>query len=590
MTYKPANKMEKTTNRVESQIQDLNRLVEKTGHLLPENLKEKHKNRLKELQAQVEKFREPVLHIGLLGGTGVGKSTIINALAGEQVSSVSDRRPHTDLVVVYRHVSTTLPEDIPIGCINEPHRVHENQSIAGLVLYDFPDFDSIVAEHAELVLSLLEHMDIAVWVASPEKYADFEFYRFLKKATKHQDNFIFVMNKIDTIKAPDSTPEEKLKTILGDFAIKLKNNGIVAPRIYAFSAKELGTEEASEWFKKDFENFKSTIFKKRDIKEIRAIKEANLETELRSFIEEIKNTYRKYVKLPVELNAILLEFQKSYYELRESIPLIARQFITDKTIGVLTEQIQESSADITPVNFFKRFWRKTPLKAKYSEEKLGWESDPSHEDSRLEPIKDTFKSTMYRITTALSRFGIDNAEKGITELEEVLDQELSKFINESRHIFSDFREKIAEPGNRLREFIIRAKQWSYLGIPVVFLVISLIGPETLKNFTASPGLGKGLFLLFNMVLSLYTPSGLVSLLSFLVIELILVAFLTAQSIKRDERKLKREIEIFNEYLASRLAKHLDSFKTRLEKMVGRIIDEVKSADTLIRKLESHCLE
>ena len=43
------------------------------------------------------------LYVGLIGGSGVGKSTLINAIAGEQISRPSDRRPFTDKIVTYRH-------------------------------------------------------------------------------------------------------------------------------------------------------------------------------------------------------------------------------------------------------------------------------------------------------------------------------------------------------------------------------------------------------------------------------------------------------------------------------------------------------
>ena len=46
---------------------------------------------------------DQVLVAGLVGGTGVGKSTVMNALAGADIASTSHRRPNTDRVLLYRH-------------------------------------------------------------------------------------------------------------------------------------------------------------------------------------------------------------------------------------------------------------------------------------------------------------------------------------------------------------------------------------------------------------------------------------------------------------------------------------------------------
>ena len=577
--------MEITKGNIRLQLEQLDQLVQKSRFLLAESHREEFTRELKKLTEQIRKIEEPVLNVGILGGTGVGKSTIINALANDQISSVSDRRPHTDLVIVYRHKESSLPPDIPGDYIREPHNVHENDLIAGLIIYDFPDFDSIVKEHAEKVLALLEFLDIAIWVVSPEKYADLEFYKVLSQTSKHQDNFIFVMNKIDTIKAPGSDPQHELKTLLGDFTLKLKRNGILSPKIYSFSAREINNTNAPEWWKEDFFNFKNSLFRKRDIKEILAIKEANIEAEVNRIVKELKALYVRYNNLPVELNGIMLDFQKEFQDLKDLTEIITGQFITEKTIDTLKQRVHQNEADVAPVAFFKRLWSKTLRRTSSPGDNTGWESSLSENDSRFNPVRNKFKSLLYRINTILLRYGIDVARKQITELERSIDYELNQFVSKSRETFLEFLETVPGAESSFIKFITRIKQWFFLGIPAIFLLVSLIGPKALKEFQASPSLGKAFSLLFNILLSLYTSSGLISLLSFLVIETIVIIFLASRSIKRDEQRLTREIEAFNKYLANRLTKHLETLKTKIEEKIDNIIKEAKNADKLLEQLE-----
>ena len=100
--------------------------------------------------------------IGLVGGTGVGKSTIINALAGQQVSRSGDRRPTTSRVVIYRHGDTELPDDIPLADVAQPQVLHTRESLTKVILFDFPDFDSAESSHAEIVQRYLPHLDVLV--------------------------------------------------------------------------------------------------------------------------------------------------------------------------------------------------------------------------------------------------------------------------------------------------------------------------------------------------------------------------------------------------------------------------------------------
>src|SRR5262245_38572986 len=57
-------------------------------------------------QADALQLEQPLLIIVLMGGTGVGKSTLLNALAGGAIAQASFQRPTTRDPVVYYHHST----------------------------------------------------------------------------------------------------------------------------------------------------------------------------------------------------------------------------------------------------------------------------------------------------------------------------------------------------------------------------------------------------------------------------------------------------------------------------------------------------
>lgn len=236
---------------------------------------------VRETKRNVESLSDSILTVGLMGGTGVGKSTVMNALAHENIASTSHRRPHTDAVLVYRHSEVPTPELTGGASLPRHEYVHEAEEIRQVVLCDLPDYDSIEETHRETVLAFLNALDMLIWVISPEKYADGQFYDFLQLLPKDRGNCYFVLNKTDLFfeGGLSTSAHEQLVTVLKSLANHLRNAGINEPVLYHVSATEAfaGTS-LSAW--NQFAQLRRELFRIRDIKEIRRIKAANIEAEL----------------------------------------------------------------------------------------------------------------------------------------------------------------------------------------------------------------------------------------------------------------------------------------------------------------------
>ena len=151
-----------------------------------------------DITRQEESLDDAIL-IGLVGGTGVGKSTFINALAGQEVSRSSDRRPTTDRVIVYRHVRTELPGEVPTSDFAQPEVLHDNNGLEKVVLFDFPDFDSAEETHTQIIRRYLPFLDVLLIIVDDIKYADRRLYQLLSKLDHDPHNIFVLLNKTDRL-------------------------------------------------------------------------------------------------------------------------------------------------------------------------------------------------------------------------------------------------------------------------------------------------------------------------------------------------------------------------------------------------------
>ncbi|HUF06996.1 MAG TPA: GTPase domain-containing protein [Candidatus Binatia bacterium] len=169
--------------------------------------------------------------LAFAGGTGVGKSSLLNALAGEPVSAVRATRPTTEQPLAWvaedrraelAGLLTWLGVRQVIG--------HADAELASVAIVDLPDVDSVRTEHRALVDELLPRIDSIAWVVDPEKYDDERLHAYLRSLDAHADRMRFVLNKADRL-----TDAERV-ALETDLRRRLAASGLPDARIHVVSA------------------------------------------------------------------------------------------------------------------------------------------------------------------------------------------------------------------------------------------------------------------------------------------------------------------------------------------------------------------
>ena len=111
--------------------------------------------------------------LALVGGTGVGKSSLLNALAHTTVSAAGVVRPTTAEPVAWvaSSVAPRISDLLERLSVTELC-LHDAPDVEDVVILDLPDVDSLEHRHRATVEALLPRVDAVAWVTDTEKYAD----------------------------------------------------------------------------------------------------------------------------------------------------------------------------------------------------------------------------------------------------------------------------------------------------------------------------------------------------------------------------------------------------------------------------------
>jgi GTPase Era involved in 16S rRNA processing len=181
--------------------------------------------------------------LAFVGGTGVGKSSLLNALAGTVVSTASARRPTTGTPLAWVAESAREETGPLLGWLDVREvRDHRNAVFADVAILDLPDVDSTTPEHRARVDELLPRVDAVVWVADPEKYRDAVLHDdYLRRWAPRLARQLVVLNKADRIGADAERLREHL-------AATLRAEGIENVGVAVTSATRAGdAHELRDW-------------------------------------------------------------------------------------------------------------------------------------------------------------------------------------------------------------------------------------------------------------------------------------------------------------------------------------------------------
>ena len=146
------------------------------------------------------------------GSTGAGKSTLVNALVGHEVSQAGVLRPTTRSPVLVFHpddagwfagdrilpgLARTTGADVAGDQPGKSLRLVAAPSLTpGLALLDAPDVDSFVETNRELAVQLLAAADLWLFVTTAARYADAVPWDLLRVARERATALAVVLDRV----------------------------------------------------------------------------------------------------------------------------------------------------------------------------------------------------------------------------------------------------------------------------------------------------------------------------------------------------------------------------------------------------------
>ncbi len=311
-----------------NQLETLNRELAELTHQPPVEL------RFQSGQAD----RDTLFLYGIMGGKDVGKTSLINQLAGNRISIDTDILDEgTKIAVGYCHEFDLpmLKERLSVDIGDRLYYVtHRRDQLRNVVLIDFPDFDSRFVSHREDVHTLSRHLQGIVWMITPRKYGDKEFIDRLENIAQSNQHYDIVLNKMDQLAgaAEAETIREEVFSFLQNECHKRHIKPLSSDRFFLLSIKN------PQHY--DFEQFHARLIRKHSLEEIMKAKVENIRAEFEKNIERIEQYYSidekikqidsVYDQLQVTINEQFPDtYAEKVWKRVQTLELVQRRISTD---------------------------------------------------------------------------------------------------------------------------------------------------------------------------------------------------------------------------------------------------------------------
>ena len=160
----------------------------------------------------------------LIGPTGAGKSSLMNALAGFDASPSGVIRPTTREIVVLARPGardSLIGEGLPLSMLagSRIRYLERADMPEGIALIDSPDVDSIEHANRELTDRLAEAADLGVFVTTATRYADRVPWEVLARMRDRGLPLLVVVNRMPADAADGATVLEDVTRLLADAGV-----------------------------------------------------------------------------------------------------------------------------------------------------------------------------------------------------------------------------------------------------------------------------------------------------------------------------------------------------------------------------------
>jgi len=371
----------------------------------------------------------------------------MNRFAGEQIARVSAERPTSSEITIYVHESVSiakLPKEFPMHRMRT--KTHQNHLYRSTLWIDMPDFDSVEQSNRELVEHWLPHIDVVIYVVSPDRYRDDNGWRLLlEHGTQHA--WLFVINHWDR---GDERQRE-------DFRSMLSTAGLADPILFCTDSSDATRKPKHKSPERapldEFELFRETINALADQQLIEQLESRGVVQRIKQ-IRAVTDSLREQMSSPEQIEQLTPVWQThwsaSTAELVESaewkIPGVASLY-ADQEQGLLS-------------SFYSRIRGKQPPVSKQVETRAGI--------SNL--LDDAFFD---RVNESVDDFTQQAASKGVAMV--AMQTPLNALkpewrIRAANELETGIQQSIAQPGTKMQRLLHRALGWLSWLLPLAAML------------------------------------------------------------------------------------------------------------------------